>query len=167
MSRQEWTVTADATEERPGGPARPARLHAENAAGVSVGMWASYGPANAADAFVADIAAVLPDASRAIALAEDRAAAAEARAEACAASLRGERDRTRRLLAGGRFFGRVLIQVDESGRAWAMDPCKRDRGFGFRFESLAVLWRQWPDLRPVAWEGGDLICESFALEVTP
>jgi hypothetical protein len=44
----------------------------------------------------------------------------------------------------------VRPDTDWSGPVWLLDPEKLWNGLGFRFESLAELWRVHPYLRPVA-----------------
>jgi hypothetical protein len=70
-------------------------------------------------------------------------------------------ERLATFLKGGRLFGRAVVTVTETGAVWLQDPKKRDSGFGVMFETLADLWRAYPDLRPVSWENGELIVESF------
>lgn len=158
-----WTVQIDLTEDGRGGPDRGARIHATRADGATVGFHKSYGARDVADQFVSNVRDVLPDAARAVYLAEARDADSRDRADRALGALQTERARVRKLLHGGRFFGRVLVVLSDDGAVWVQDPEKRDAGMGFRFESLADLWRTWPDIRPVSWQGGDMICESFAI----
>lgn len=64
-------------------------------------------------------------------------------------------------------FGRALVRVERDGSVWLQDPAKQDRGLGFRFESLADLWRTHPELRPVEWgvddQGPYMLVEAFAM----
>ena len=83
--------------------------------------------------------------------AEARAATAEARA---AGILDGK--------SGNVAFGDVLVR-EGSGGVWLLDPVKQNAGFGLWFESLDALWRAHPNLRPVSWASGDLICRPFRL----
>jgi len=85
-----------------------------------------------------------------------------------AAAERLARTQVEEILSGRtrRLFGRASVVVDSDGAAWLQDPEKGDAGMGLRFPSLAALWRDMPSLRPVSWEGGRLIVESFAMDLT-
>jgi hypothetical protein len=66
--------------------------------------------------------------------------------------------------SGMLWRGELLVVIDEvRGGAWLQDPDKGDSGIGFYFDSLASLWRAHPNLRPVRWADGRLICASFAI----
>jgi hypothetical protein len=69
-----------------------------------------------------------------------------------------------RVLSGRRIRGSFLVQLDDRGGAWLQDPEKGDAGFGLYFKSLSDLWRAHPDLRPVEWADGRLICEPWSFE---
>lgn len=101
---------------------------------------------------------------RALEVAEQRACAAE---DARAAARRGQsaaNARLSRVLTGRSLtFGEVLVSVAADGSAWMQDPVKGDSGFGLHFANLSDLWRCHPELRPVRWDGGRLICAAMAL----
>jgi hypothetical protein len=59
--------------------------------------------------------------------------------------------------------GEVWVDVASDGTAWMHDPIKGAGGFGLRWPSLADLWRAHPELRPVRWADGRLICAALAL----
>lgn len=88
------------------------------------------------------------------------------RLQATAAAGRLARVQVEEILSGRtrRLFGRARVVVDADGAAWLQDPEKGDAGMGLRFPSLAALWRDMPSLRPVSWEGGVMIVESFGME---
>lgn len=94
-------------------------------------------------------------------------------ADAARAAQRQAEEKLEQVLTGGPSLARgtFYIAVDAQGRAWLQDPVKRANGFGFRFPSLADLWRAHPELRPVRWgedaDGPFLIVETFAMEPTP
>lgn len=160
----QWSIEIDLTEDGRGGPDRPARIHATRSDGEKIGWFKAYGDRDVADQFAANVRDVLPSASRSVYLANSRDEQSREQADRALTALTNERKRVGHLLRGGRFFGRVLVTVADDGSVWVQDPESRDRGIGFRFDFLGALWREWPDLRPVSWVGGDLICESFALE---
>ena len=102
---------------------------------------------------------------RALEVAEQRALAAE---DARAAAVRGQNGanaRLARVLAGRSLtFGEVLVTVAADGSAWMQDPVKGDHGFGLHFADLATLWRCHPELRPVRWADGRLVCAALSME---
>ena len=113
-------------------------------------------------AVVADaIAAILPDATLAIAWAKQAQAQAEEQATRAHSKRVDAEQRLDHVLHGKRrLFGEALVRVYEDGSAWLLDPIKQERGFGLRFPSLADLWRFHPELRPVRWDGGELIVDA-------
>jgi hypothetical protein len=48
-----------------------------------------------------------------------------------------------------RHYGRTRVRITERG-VWMLDWEKDSRGFGLWYETIADLWREWPELRPVA-----------------
>lgn len=116
---------------------------------------------------VADaIVEVLPDATRAIAIARHAQSEAEQRASRAYAAERDAKERLNAVLHGNRrLFGPALVRVAKDGSAWLLDPVRRDSGLGLRYPSLTELWRSHPELRPVSWDGGELIVDAtVALE---
>tara|TARA_R110000822_G_scaffold112771_4_gene243755 strand:+ start:1913 stop:2449 length:537 start_codon:yes stop_codon:yes gene_type:complete len=96
--------------------------------------------------------------------AEERAVIAEAGRKAEHAARRASDQRLARTLTGQSLvFGEVLITITERGEAWMQNPAKGDSGFGLCFPSLADLWQRHPELRPVRWVGGQLICAALAM----
>lgn len=149
-------------EECPGGPSRPAWMWINDGTrqtGASVTV--SHADATFA-AHVADtIAAILPDATGAIARAQYRAERAEERERRAHAARLDAEARLDAVLHGRRtLFGEALVRVTESGDAWLLDPHKQEAGFGLCYPSLVDLWRAHPELRPVRWESGDLIVDA-------
>ena len=59
--------------------------------------------------------------------------------------------------------GRFLVEIDDRGGAWLLDPVKGDAGLGFRYRTLADLWADRPGLRPVEWTDGRLLVEHCPL----
>ena len=102
---------------------------------------------------------------RALEVAEQRARSAE---NARAAAVRGQNAanaRLSRVLTGRSLtFGEVLVSVAADGSAWMQDPIKGDAGYGLHFSDLATLWRCHPELRPVRWADGRLVCAAMAME---
>ena len=149
-------------EEVNGGPNRPAWLHINDGTrSVGASVTVDHHDHEFASAVADAIAEVLPDATRAIAEArlaqadpEDRARRSRAKAVATAARLDAVLHGRRRV------FGEALVRVTERGEVWLLDPVKQEAGFGLRFASLAELWLEHPELRPVRWQGGDLIVDS-------
>jgi len=96
--------------------------------------------------------------------AQQDAANASARALRMANSLRAAEICLERTLAGRSCVsGEVLIDVAPDGAAWMHDPRKGAAGFGLRWPSLADLWRAHPELRPVRWQDGRLICAAMSM----
>jgi hypothetical protein len=146
----------------PGGPDLPGWLHVNDgthATGASVLVSHS---STAFAALVADaIAEVLPNATLVIARAKQAQAEAEQRTgRAHAAELDAKANLDAVLHGRRRLFGEALVRVAEDCSAWLLDPVKREAGFGLRYPSLADLWRAHPELRPVRWDGGDLIVDA-------
>jgi len=110
---------------------------------------------------VADaIAEVLPDATTAIGQARALQSEAEVRARHAYSEERDAKSRLDAVLHGRRIlYGEALVRVTD-GEAWLLDPVKQEAGFGLRYPSLADLWRAHPELRPVRWDGGDLIVDA-------
>lgn len=48
-----------------------------------------------------------------------------------------------------RLNGRTRVRITERG-VWLLDWEKDSRGFGLWYETIADLWREWPELRPIA-----------------
>jgi hypothetical protein len=48
-----------------------------------------------------------------------------------------------------RHFGRTRVRITANG-VWMLDWEKDSRGFGLWYETIADLWREWPELRPIA-----------------
>lgn len=111
---------------------------------------------------VADaIAEVLPDATQAIDRARRAYVEAEERTKNEYSARMDAETRLDAVLHGRRcLFGEAMVRVVEDGSAWLMDPVKQEAGFGLRYPSLADLWRAHPELRPVRWDGGDLIVDA-------
>ena len=102
---------------------------------------------------------------RALDVAEQRARSAE---DSRAAAVRGQNianARLSRVLTGRSLtFGEVLVSVGADGSAWMQDPTKGDAGYGLHFSDLATLWRCHPELRPVRWTDGRLVCAALSME---
>ena len=111
---------------------------------------------------VADaIAAILPDATLSIASALAAQAEAEQRSRQSHAVCQAAQGRLDAVLHGRRrLFGEALVRVADDGVAWLLDPVKQEAGIGLRYPSLADLWREHPELRPVRWANGDLIVDA-------
>lgn len=89
------------------------------------------------------------------------------------AAARAQRDEARRRLRATyapdahATRGPFLVQRDEHrGGVWLLDPGKRGEGFGFWFVSLSDLWERHPSLRPVGWDGGDLLVAPWVPAAT-
>lgn len=149
-------------EEVDGYPDRPALLYVndgtrDTGASVLVGHSDAEFASTVADA----ISNLLPDATLAIAQSRHEQTNAEERARLAHAAERDAKDRLEAVLHGRRrLFGEALVRVAADGAAWLMDPVKQEAGMGFRFDSLADLWHAHPELRPVRWDGGDLIVDA-------
>jgi hypothetical protein len=157
-----WIADRRPPEAVPGGPHRPGALWIESKAG-RCGWYQIDGSVEAgAEAYDAIIRALEPSEHKFANLTDSREQAQES-AKKWENAWRRADERLRIAMNGGRFFGRVLCVVTDNG-VWLQDPEKRDKGFGLRFASLAHVWREFPDLRPVSWDGGDLILESFAMQ---
>lgn len=143
-----------------GGPDRPARFYIKSrcprpvsigggtvsfSGSISLGGNADW--VSALNAIGRVMAEAISDASRLLAVtrtAFDVRTAAQDEARAA-------NRRLARVLHGDRISGPAHVSVADDGSVWLQDPEKRDRGFGFRFDSLADLWRAHPELRPVVW----------------
>jgi hypothetical protein len=89
---------------------------------------------------------------------------ATARVKRMADDLRTAENRLRRTLTGQScVHGEVWVDVADDGAAWLHDPVKGFGGFGLRWPSLAALWLAHPELRPVRWADGRLICAAMAM----
>jgi hypothetical protein len=96
--------------------------------------------------------------------AQQDAADANDRARRMADRLRVAENRLERTLTGRSCVtGEVWVDVAPDGSAWMHDPVKGAGGYGLRWPSLADLWRAHPELRPVRWADGRLICEALAM----
>jgi hypothetical protein len=157
-------------EETPGQAHRPAWLHVNDGThGTGATVLVSHHDIEFAGLVADAINDVLPDATQAMAKARRAYVEAEERTrKECSARLDAE-DRLDAVLHGHRrLFGEALVRVSDDGSAWLLDPVKQESGFGLRYPSLADLWRAHPELRPVRWEGGDLIVDaSIALADSP
>lgn len=144
-------------EAVPGGPDRDPWIHVSDGTLTASVMVHHYNIDFAT--LVADaIVEVLPDATRAIADARERASAAKAHAERAEGRAQIEAAKLDAVLHGSRrVWGEALVRVTDTGHAWLLDPVKQERGFGLCFDSLEELWRAYPELRPVRWSDGDLI----------
>jgi len=86
------------------------------------------------------------------------------RADAMLSDARRQLDRA---LTGRAGFSRGPFAIephtdgDWTGEVWLMDPVKLGSGTGFRYASLADLWRAWPELRPIRTESGRIIVAPF------
>ena len=101
--------------------------------------------------------------------------------EALAGQLRKARARISELEAANeaavtgrrRFSGPVLLKPtrpeDWSGEVWLLDPTKKERGFGLRFDSLGEVRRLHPELWVVGITDGGVLLDGFAItsEATP
>jgi hypothetical protein len=155
-------------EQVPGQSHRPAWLHVNDGTrqtGASVLV--DHVDLEFATLVADAIAEILPDATAAIAHARKVQADAEDRARRSHSARLDADLRLDTVLHGRRrLFGEALVRVADDGVAWLLDPVKQERGFGMRYPSLADLWREHPELRPVRWDGGDLIVDAtIALEV--
>lgn len=155
--------------ENPGGPSSPAWLTV-TMGGLSYRLLLDVpaeGTAEATNALADALIAGVQAASMEIASLRDRAERAEAARHAANAAASLDRERVAEVLTGQtrRLFGRALVVLDADGGCWLQDPGKGDHGMGLHYASLAELWRDMPSLRPVAWEGGRLIVESFAVSL--
>jgi hypothetical protein len=102
---------------------------------------------------------------RALEVAEQRARSAEAARDAAFRAQNVANARLARVLTGRSLtFGKVLVSVAADGSAWMQDPAKGDAGFGLHFADLATLWRCHPELRPVRWADGRLVCAALSME---
>lgn len=162
MTRNLYIDSYRRAEEVPGMPDRPAWIHVNDGthttgASVVVDHYDLAFAQTVADA----IAEILPDATRAIAIARTAQADAEARTRRAGALRQDAQERLHAVLHGRRrLFGEVLVRVTKDGAAWLLDPVKQEAGFGLRYPSLADVWREHPELRPVRWDGGDLIVDA-------
>jgi hypothetical protein len=96
--------------------------------------------------------------------AQQDASDAKERAQRMADRMRVAENRLERTLTGRSCVtGEVWVDVAPDGTAWMHDPIKGAAGFGLRWPSLADLWRAHPELRPVRWADGRLICAALAL----
>jgi hypothetical protein len=149
-------------EQVPGHSHRPAWLHVNDGTrqtGASVLV--DHVDIEFATLVADTIANVLPGASRAIAQAQNAQAAAEDRSRRSHSARIDAEKRLDTVLHGRRrLFGEALVRVADDGVAWLLDPVKQERGFGMRYPTLADLWREHPELRPVRWDGGDLIVDA-------
>jgi hypothetical protein len=71
-----------------------------------------------------------------------------------------------------RFFGAVLMTPvtpgDWTGEVWLLDPAKRERGYGLRFNSLAEVRALHPELWVVRVEpDGAILLDAWATKVSP
>jgi hypothetical protein len=146
----------------PGGPSRPAWLHINDGThDVGASVVVDSSDTTFAGVVADTIASIIPDATLAIARARHAQDRAEDRARKAHAAQRDANDRLDAVLHGRRrLFGEALVRVAADGVAWLLDPRKQESGFGLRFASLADLWRAHPELRPVRWDGGDLIVDA-------
>ena len=124
-----------------------------------------YSGGEAEDKSARELADRIVDGERALEVL--RAERDQARSQRNAALAEASRlDRSLRSAISGRrrFFGPVLCRpagTDWSGPVWLLDPKKQERGLGLRFESLADLRQQHPELWPVGTlEGGVLLDAS-------
>lgn len=102
---------------------------------------------------------------RALEAAEQRARSAEDARDAAFRAKNVADARLARVLIGRSLtFGEVLVSVAADGSAWMQDPAKGDAGFGLHFADLATLWRCHPELRPVRWADGRLVCAALSME---
>jgi len=156
----------------PGAARALAVVYVDDSAGQAAG-WVSFGLTSdavntAAAHLFADAFAGTERYLMLLRAAEDRATVAEAsRQRQHAAQLAAEQRLERTLTGRSLAFGEVLVTVADSGEAWMQDPVKGDAGFGLHFRSLSELWRTHPELRPVRWADGRLICAAMAMPVTP
>lgn len=112
-----------------------------------------HGPAvsqELVDALAALVAVAVPEAQHYIA---DRDEAHECARRAHSRQLAAEERVAYLTGAKVRTMGRARVRTDphHAGMVWLLDPGKGWDGFGYSFPSLDDLWRQMPDLRPVAW----------------
>lgn len=154
----EWWDAA----EVPGGPSRPARFRLSTPtprpASIGGGHVAFTGHVHVdgnvdwidgLNAIGRTVANLFADTGAVLACVEN---AYEER-DAARRRARAAESRLERVLSGGRALSEkgFHVSVAADGSAWLQCPEKRDAGFGFRFASLADLWRVHPDLRPVEW----------------
>ena len=119
---------------------------------------------NAAEQLFADALSGAQGHIRALDMAEQRARDAEAARDAAHRAQSRANARLERVLTGrSLIFGEVLVSVAADGSAWMQDPIKGDAGFGLHFADLATLWRCHPELRPVRWDGGRLVCAALRM----
>jgi hypothetical protein len=149
-------------ERVPGQASRPAWLHiTDGAHNTGASVLVDHCDTEFAAAVADAIAEVLPDATLAVKRATHAQANAEERARREHLLRRDAEDRLDAVLHGRRrLFGEVLVRVCEDGSAWLLDPVKQEAGWGLRYPSLADIWRDYPELRPVRWDGGDLIVDA-------
>lgn len=102
------------------------------------------------DAFVAALTSVwnVADLAQDVVTHRERADRAEAREKGTQERIAKLLDRAHHGWAAGP--AEVRPDRDWDGPVWLLDPDKLWNGLGFRFESLAELWRIHPYLRPVA-----------------
>lgn len=160
----------------PGAARALAVVYLDDSAGQSMGSVAFGLTSDAANTAAAHLFAdALAGTERYLMLlraAEDRAERAEAgRKREHVARLAADQRLARTLTGRSVVFGEVMVAVADNGEAWMQNPAKGDGGFGLCFPSLAELWRCHPELRPVRWDGGRLVCAPLAMEqpdpVTP
>ena len=119
---------------------------------------------NAAAALMVDAMSGLRWHLAAVETAREHAARADAARASAHRAERASADRLQRALTGrSSVFGEVLVTVSADGTAWLQDPQKGDAGFGLHFTDLPTLWRCHPELRPVRWDDGRLVCAALAL----
>lgn len=170
-------ATIRPAEDRPGMPATPAVLYIEtshprdvNVGGGTVQWSGWFAPTDrdhieGLNAILRVVADYISDAGR-------TAAALRSAILDRDIARRTQKDAATRLdrVLHGRTpaFGEILVRVDQrTGAAWLLDPVRKDAGFGLYFPSLADLWREHPELRPIRWgadaDGPVLIVSAFAM----
>lgn len=164
-----YTVsTVRDAETTPGGPSAAAVVHIQGADNCAVGNVLFNLHNDAASTAAAHLFAdAMSGVERHVMLlrsAEERAELVEAaRKREHEARLRADARLLRALTGRSSVFGEVLVTVTDTGEAWLQNPAKGDAGFGLHFTSLAALWLQHPELRPVRWADGRLICAALAM----
>lgn len=160
------TVDVRAGEPCAGGPDRPAVVRIGWSGGHATLHQTYTTDMDTSNAILSEIADMLPArakmsaaASNAFRERDKERAAREASDHALVSTLTGKST-----IAA---WGDVFVRVADDGSAWLLDPDKRERGMGFRFDSLDAVWRTHPALRPVRWgsdaEGPFLILRAFAM----
>jgi hypothetical protein len=100
---------------------------------------------------IADSSAVLTDVRRELAHSQAAMAELQERFDRLTTRWRSAMDNIKALTSSKhrRLNGRTRVRITERG-VWLLDWEKDSRGFGLWYETIADLWREWPELRPVA-----------------